>query len=182
MKPSPDDDRRSDQELVSAINNGDAAAFDTLYYRYRDAVMSLAQRMTGNSADALDVLQETWAYVIRKFPGFVLTARFSTFLFPVVRNLSIAARRKRERFRGDEARIEAAPAADSPAEGGLLEFLDELPEMQRQVLVLRFVHGLSLEEIAQTLEIPAGTVKSRIHNAIKALREDPRTREYFQEE
>src|SRR4051794_1530606 len=92
--PSPDDSR-SDQELVAAINAGDAPAFDALYYRYRDRVLRLAYRFTANHADALDVLQETFTYHYRKFPGFLLTAQMTTFLYPAVRNLSLAARRKR---------------------------------------------------------------------------------------
>src|SRR5437764_7816207 len=92
----PADDPRTDQQLIAAINAGDAAAFDALYYRYRDRVLRLAARFTGDRADALDVLQETFAYLFRKFPGFVLTAQMTTFLYPVVRNLSLAMRRKRD--------------------------------------------------------------------------------------
>ena len=88
-------DSRSDRELVRALNAGDVSAFDALYYRYRDWVVRLAHRFTGNADDALDVLQETFSYVFRKFPGFRLTASMTTFLYPVVKNLSIAARRKR---------------------------------------------------------------------------------------
>src|SRR5438477_723999 len=93
-------DDRTDRDLVDALNAGDMRAFDALYFRYRDWVVRLAMRFTGNADDALDVLQETFAYVFRKFPGFVLTAKMSTFLYPVVKNLSIAARRKRGREAG----------------------------------------------------------------------------------
>ena len=71
------DDPRSDEELIRAIEAGDAGAFDALYYRYRDWVVGLAHRFTGNSDGALVVLQETFSYLVRKFPGFVLTARNS---------------------------------------------------------------------------------------------------------
>src|SRR4051812_44311954 len=93
----PPDDPRSDLDLVAALNAGDASAFDALYYRYRDRVTRLALRFTNHDADALDVTQETFTYLYRKFPGFRLTASMTTFLFPVVRNLSLAARRKRNR-------------------------------------------------------------------------------------
>src|SRR4051812_38075851 len=102
----PPDDPRSDQQLIAAINAGDSSAFDALYYRYRDRVLRLAVRFTGNHDDALDVLQETFAYVYRKFPGFVLTSRMTTFLYPAVRNLALAARRKR---RGNEPLDESLP-------------------------------------------------------------------------
>ncbi|MBC7968470.1 MAG: sigma-70 family RNA polymerase sigma factor, partial [Fuerstia sp.] len=88
-------DNRTDLQLVAALNAGDAAAFDVLYFRHRDWVMRLAMRFTGNHEDALDVLQETFAYFARKFPGFELTAALTTFLYPAVRNFSLAARRKR---------------------------------------------------------------------------------------
>jgi RNA polymerase sigma-70 factor (ECF subfamily) len=64
------DDQRTDQQLITAINAGDDHAFEALYYRYRDWVVRLAQRFTGNPDDVLDVLQETFAYLSRKFPGF----------------------------------------------------------------------------------------------------------------
>src|SRR5262249_56975721 len=95
-------DALSDGELIAAINGGDAAAFEVLYFRYRDWVVALAFRFTGDSDAALDVLQETFLYVLRKFPGFRLTAHFKTFLYPAVRNLSIAARRKAERYQASE--------------------------------------------------------------------------------
>src|SRR6266571_9345084 len=95
-------DSRSDLELISAINSGDDSAFEVLYYRYRDWVVALAFRLTGDRELALDVLQETFLYFVKKFPGFRLTAQLKTFLYPAVRNLSIAARRKAERFQSDE--------------------------------------------------------------------------------
>ena len=90
-------DARSDLDLIAAINSGDAAAFEILYRRYRDWVIHLAHRFTGDSDAALDVMQETFLYFLKKFPGFRLTANLKTFLYPAVRNLSIAARRKARR-------------------------------------------------------------------------------------
>src|SRR5882672_3022782 len=97
---------RSDLDLIAAINSGDAAAFETLYLRYRDWVVSLAHRFTGDSDAALDVMQETFLYFLKKFPGFRLTANMKTFLYPAVRNLSIAARRKAQRYQATEAQLE----------------------------------------------------------------------------
>jgi RNA polymerase sigma-70 factor (ECF subfamily) len=177
-------DVRTDPELIAAINGGDAAAFESLYQRYRDWVVHLAARLTGDDHLALDVLQETFLYVLKKFPGFRLTAQFKSFLYPAVRNLSIAARRKTRRFQSNETELQtiadtAAPSAPAPA-GDLAFVLHGLPEEQREVLLLRFVDGLSLAEIAGAMDIPSGTVKSRLHNALAALRQDPRTREFFE--
>src|SRR5687768_10064582 len=101
----------TDQELVRALNGGDARAFDALYHRYRDWVVRLAVRFTGHEDDALDVLQDTFSYVFRKFPGFRLTASMTTFLYPVVKNLSIAAKRKRTRMTSTDATDGPDPAA-----------------------------------------------------------------------
>jgi RNA polymerase sigma-70 factor (ECF subfamily) len=177
-------DVRTDPELIAAINGGDAAAFEVLYQRYRDWVVHLAARLTGDEHLALDVLQETFLYVLKKFPGFRLTAQFKSFLYPAVRNLSIAARRKTKRLQSDETELQAiadTAAQSQPAAAADLAFvLDGLPEEQREVLLLRFVDGLSLAEIASALGIPLGTVKSRLHNALAALKQDPRTREFFE--
>ncbi len=174
----------SDHDLIDALNAGDVRAFDAIYFRYRDWVVRLAGRFTGNNDDALDVLQETFSYFFRKFPGFRLTASMTTFLYPVVKNLSIAARKKRTRMSStDAAELPDPPAPDSidPAaeRAELSAVLTGLPETHREVLLMRFVDGMSLQEIAAALGIPEGTVKSRIHNAIATLRDDPRVRRFF---
>lgn len=176
-------DPRDDQTLIAALNRGESVAFDALYYRYRDWVVRLAFRFTASDADALDVLQETFAYLFGKFPGFVLTARMTTFLYPVVKNLSIAAKRKRERHASEELMPEPVAAEQRvelhESRRELSAALASLPEAQREVLLMRFVDDMSLAEIATALQIPEGTVKSRLHNALATLRTDPRAREYF---
>lgn len=186
VRPNPDgcQDSCPDQELISAINRGDSGAFETLYFRYRDWVVSLATRITGDPIAALDVLQDTFIYFFKKFPGFRLTAKMKTFLYPVVRNLSIAARTRAQRYQGSDCasgELEAAPAPEplAGADSDLDYVLGRLPEEQREVLMLRFVDGLALDEIAHAMHIPSGTVKSRLHNALDALRGDPRTKELF---
>jgi RNA polymerase sigma-70 factor (ECF subfamily) len=155
--------------LIAAINRGDSAAFEALYRRYRDWVAMLAMRITRNEADAHDVLQETFAYVLRKTPGLTLTARLTTFLYPVVRNLSLAARRKRGRFTSDDELLAGAMAPPGSSDSGraeLAEVMAALPAGQLEVVLMRFVDGLSIEEVALALNIPPGTVKSRLHHAL----------------
>jgi RNA polymerase sigma-70 factor (ECF subfamily) len=150
-----------------------------LYFRHRDWVVRLARRFTGSDDNALDVLQETFAYLFRKFPGFHLTASMTTFLYPVVKNLSLATRRKRGRFVSDGALLEDCPAphvSSDDSRNELAGVMAALGATHREAVLMRFVDGMSLEEIAQTLAIPLGTVKSRLHHALAALREDPRTR------
>jgi RNA polymerase sigma-70 factor (ECF subfamily) len=177
-------DPRTDAQLVAAINAGDAAAFEVLYFRHRDWVVNLACRFTGSEALALDVMQETFLYFVQKFPGFRLTANLKTFLYPAVKNLSIAANRKSRRYQSSEAEqsllANLPSAAATPEIGDLIFVLANLSEEHREVLLLRFVDGLSLAEIAQALNIPLGTVKSRLHNALGLLRQDPSTRKFFE--
>lgn len=177
-------DARTDLDIIAAINGGDTAAFEVLYLRYRDWVVSLSFRFTGDSEAALDVLQETFLYLLKKFPGFRLTANLKTFLYPAVRNLSITARRKAARFQATEADLAQIEQASAPDAGygetrDLAAVMASLSEEHREALLLRFVDGLSLAEIAAAAEVPLGTVKSRLHHALQALRQDPRTKEFF---
>ena len=176
---------RTDQDLIAAVNRGDAEAFEELYWRYRDWVARLAFRYTHDEDLALDVLQEVFVYFMKKFPGFELRCELKTFLYPAVRNVSIGMRRKVERFVSDEETLEAqasvAASAEGAAEDVLLAVIHGLPEAQREVLMLRFVDGLALNEIAEALEIPLGTVKSRLHNALETLAKNPATRKFFEE-
>lgn len=177
-------DHRSDEALVEAARAGDAAAFAALYYRHRDWVVRLARRFTGSDQDALDVLQDTFSYVLKKLPRLRLTACMTTFLYPVVRNLSISIARKRKRRRREDRDMDALPAApaDDPdaTRTELAAAMASLPDAQREVLLMRFVDDMALAEIAEALGIPLGTVKSRLHNALRALREDPRARRHFE--
>jgi RNA polymerase sigma-70 factor (ECF subfamily) len=175
-------DSRSDLQLIAAINAGDAAAFEVLYFRHRDWVVNLGWRFTGSEDLALDVMQETFLYLLGKFPGFRLTANLKTFLYPAVKNLSIAARRKAQRYQSSQAEqvfLENIADAPQPKPNELGQALAFLPEEQREVLWLRFVDGLSLAEIREAMDIPLGTVKSRLHNALGTLRNDERTKEFF---
>ncbi len=172
--------QRRDEELIGRMNESDAEAFEALYRRYRDWVHRLAWRFTRNQEDALDVLQETFIYLLKKSPDLRLTASMTTFLYPVVKHLSLNTRRRRPAGT-DEESLTAIPdptvAGTSRAE--LAAALGTLPEEHREVVLMRFVDDMSIEEIAGALGIPSGTVKSRLHRALETLRNDPRTQEYF---
>lgn len=183
MDGSGDTETPTDDELIAAINRGDHRSFEMLYRRHRDWVVRLAHRFTGNRHDALDVLQETFLYVLRKFPGFELEARFTTFLYPVVKNTALTLKRRRGRLRLDpspaESAVEVPEGSPADARSELAAVVTCLSEEQREVLLLRYVDDLALEDIAVAVGIPLGTVKSRLHHALARLRDDPRTRRYF---
>lgn len=173
----------SDHKLIESINKGNLDAFETLYYRYRDWVYNLAWRFTGNREQALDVLQETFIYLLKKFPGFELTARMTTFLYPVVKHISLTVHAKELRQVSGEEILDEMPApmpkevADSRSE--LAVVISVLPNVQREVLLMRYVDDMSIKDISASLEVPIGTVKSRIYNALQILRQDRRTKDYF---
>lgn len=175
----------SDEELVELINKGDDDAFETLYYRYRDWVYNLAWRFTHNRDQALDVLQDTFFYLLKKIPNLKLTARMTTFLYPAVKHISLTiARQNKHKTNSGEFQSElispVPKEADTPR-SELAAVLAVLPDDQREVVLMRFVDDMKIAEIAIALDIPAGTVKSRLHNALQALRHDSRTRDYFLE-
>ncbi|MFT3990079.1 MAG: sigma-70 family RNA polymerase sigma factor [Luteolibacter sp.] len=175
----------TDLELIAAMNEGNHHAFELLYHRYRDWVASLARRFTGCDSLANDVTQETFLYFLKKFPGFVLTSQLKTFLYPAVKNHSLSILRKVSKFEsGTEGQTAlanlAAPDRSHTEAGAFDKLLDTLSEDHREILLLRFLDGLSLAEIAGATGIPLGTVKSRLHHALSRLRENPETREFFQ--
>jgi RNA polymerase sigma-70 factor (ECF subfamily) len=181
------DDPRSDAEIVSAINGGDRASFDVLYYRYREWTYRLAWRFTRDAEEAQDVVQEVFVYLARKCAGgggLKLTAALTTFLYPAVKHSALALRQKRQRM-----------ASLSPEQAGALvsvqsrdvagirqewaDALRALSEPHREILLMRFVDDLSLDEIATALKIPLGTAKSRLHHAKSGLRQSPQLQRHF---
>lgn len=175
----------SDEKLIQQINDGDLDAFETLYIRYRDWVYRLAYRFTRDEELAQDTVQETFIYLLKKFPGFELTARMTTFLYPVVRFTAIGMLRQRQRHAGigqppEEIAIPAPENTDT-SRRDLAAAMAVLPDPQRETVLMRFVDGFSIDEIAAALRIPAGTVKSRLHKALQTLRKNEKTRRYFLE-
>lgn len=179
-------DPRSDAELIALANaGGDAGrrAYEALYHRHRDWVYSLALRFTRQHETALDVTQDVFLYFLRKFPGFELTAKLTTFFYPAVKNLAITHREKARRFTGNEEALALVPDESGNENDGRTEMaamMGALSEGHREVVLLRFVDGLSMLEIAQALSLPVGTVKSRLHNALAALKNDERAKKFFE--
>ena len=172
-----------DLELIAAANQGDSAAFEALYRKHRDWVVNLAYRFTADREMSLDILQETFLYFAKKFPGFTLTCQLRSFLYPVVKNLAVSAGQKARRYQSGEElflTLEAPAAALEGDEDELRAALASLPAAQREVLVLRFLEGMSLAEISETLEIPVGPVKSRLHHALESLRQNPNTKKLLE--
>ena len=173
----------SDRKLIKQVNNGDYVAFEKLYYRYRDWTYRLARRFTNDHETALDVIQETFTYLLRKLPGLELTASMTTFLYPVVKHICLNMKRKNR-----DSRVEmeffsdlAAPQEqDMNSSNELAQVLSGLEQEYREILLMRFVDDMSFEEISQAAGLSLSTIKSRFYSSLEKLRDDPRTKEYFE--
>lgn len=172
---------RSDAELLSLAGRGDAAAFEALYLRHRDFVHRVAWRFCRDESEALDVLQDVFAGLLRRAPRIRLTGRLTTYLYPAVRN-AVATRRRKDRplkFGEVPERPEVGERIPVDLHPELRAALESLSEPHREVLLMRAVDGLSMEEIGAALGIPSGTVKSRLHHAVQSLREREGLREHW---
>jgi RNA polymerase sigma-70 factor (ECF subfamily) len=187
----------SDAELVAACRRGSAEAFDAIVNRYQDRLYNVALRYLGNREDALDVCQEAFLRAYRSLDGFRGDARLYTWLYSIAANLARnrlrdGSRKGRDKGTSLDALQKNAPAVAGSAaaargnpgtvamehemEEALQQCLDELPDHYRLPFVLRTFDDLSYEEIAEVVECPAGTVKSRLNQARKLLRERLRER------
>jgi RNA polymerase sigma-70 factor (ECF subfamily) len=178
-----------DDELIHACRNVQderfEAAFEELYRRYRDRVYSIAYRMTGSATDAMDVVQDAFRVLFLKIATFRFDALFSTWLFRIVVNCSIDHRRReRQKSAGRGISLSAvesfvepiaededpvASAESSEVGEQVQAALQRLSPKLRAVMVLRYLEGQSYEELADTLQIQLGTVKSRLARAHVAL-------------
>jgi RNA polymerase sigma-70 factor (ECF subfamily) len=169
-------------EFVSRLRAGDRRAFEELVRTQQHRVYGLALRMLGNPAEAQDVAQEAFLRAHRGLAEFRGEARLSTWLYQIVSRLCLtrlAGGDRRLARDGEEALSRIAdtrPGPDQALEQGELgealhRAIGELPEERRIVVVLRDVEGLAYEEIAEVLELPVGTVRSRLHRARLDLKE-----------
>lgn len=162
---------REDARWLEAAQRGDEGAFEALYLRHRAYVLQVARRFGATDADAADVLQEVFAWLARKLPALTLRAELRTLLYPAAKHLALKrAARARRAAPLDEQPERAAPPPATELQLGVRELVAALPPAQREVVQLRFVDGMSLEEIARAMGVRLGTVKSRLHHALRKLR------------
>jgi len=156
---------------------------EAIIREYFDRIHRAALVLSGNPWDADDLAQETFLVFAKDADRFEGRSKLYTYLYGILLNLERRERRKgglrRRKLQviadRQTAAESATPAADAPAEAAewkesLWSVVARLPDGQRQALVLRFSEGLAYEQIAQVLECPLGTVKSRIHHALRTLK------------
>lgn len=179
-----EDDRVIDDRLIDASLAGDSLAFGQLVDRYQDRLRNTLRGLTGSMEEAEDVAQEAFVQAYLKLDSFQRTARFFTWLYRIAFNLAVSkSRKKRPRVSLNAVQEAGAPdpvaAVAAPDQASLADersamlhdAIAKLPEDYRQVLVLREFEGCDYQRIAEVLDMPIGTVRSRLFRARTQLRE-----------
>lgn len=173
----------SDKELVELVRTGDDDAFTQLYHRHKGWVFSLAWRFCRSQDLALDVLQETFIYLLKRIPTLELTVELRGFLYPAVRHISINICKVSRRYQSSEQVLEQMvqpdPSRQSTDNADLAEMIKGLTVEQREVILMRFVDDMKLTEIAAALQIDINLAKSRLYRGLEKLREDDKLKKYF---
>lgn len=167
----------SDVDLIRLVAQGRSAALDELMRRHEDLVFAVCMRMMGSREAALDAAQETFLTVFRKADRYRAEAAFTTWLYRVATNTCLDLLRKAKR-----RRTEPIPEYHDPVDVTTVDSftsvelrptieqaLTSIPEDYRAAVVLSDIHGLGIAEISEVLEIPAGTVKSRVFRGRRLL-------------
>ena len=177
---------KQEQTWIDAARKGDQSAFEQLVRLYEKRVLALTLRMCKNASDAEEAAQEAFLAAWQGLAFFRGESSFSTWLYRLASNACVDLLRREGRhqtaagpsLKDEEAKIDVADPAATPHEAAEQQELRELIEAglqsltpdHRQVLILREMHQLSYDEIAQSLDIDVGTVKSRISRGRKQLR------------
>ncbi|NIA08124.1 MAG: sigma-70 family RNA polymerase sigma factor [Actinobacteria bacterium] len=181
-----------DWSIIQQCRHGDVRAFAVLVEKYQDRLFNTTYRLCGNYQDARELTQEAFLRALKGINGFRSEAKFYTWLFRIALNLVRSHQRRagRKHFSSldePDGKLEIASQAAALLDGDcadpaqraiqaernhkVLAALGRLAEQYRTVIVLRDIEGLNYEQIAQTLSLPVGTVKSRVHRGRLALKE-----------
>jgi len=193
MKEKEQRTEDEDAQRVSLCKNGDVDAFEVLVKRHQKRMLNIAYRMIGSYEDACEVVQDAFVSAFKGINNFEERARFSTWLYTIVINLS-RNRLKQLRIKSyredsslnnpvltNDSQITVEPVSDEPSILEKLEKRDVQQKVQecihaldnesREVIVLRDIQDFSYDEISDMLKIPEGTVKSRLFRARDSLKD-----------
>jgi RNA polymerase sigma-70 factor, ECF subfamily len=180
------------KERINQVLKGDHNAFGEIVEIYKDKVFQICFRMLGNRQEAEDLAQEAFVRAYVNIRSFNITMKFSTWLYRIATNLCIDRLRKKKPDYYLDAEVAGTEglnmysqiASDMAKPEGEVESLElqetiqveimKLPEKYRSVIVLKYIEELSLKEISEILDLPVGTVKTRIHRGREALRKQLR--------
>jgi RNA polymerase sigma-70 factor (ECF subfamily) len=184
---------RPDEELILLFQDGDKEAFSEIVRRYQANIVNFFYHQCYDRATAEDLAQEVFLRLHLHLGDYEPRSRFRAFLYRVAKNLWIDRIRRTGSGRRKEVTIDAPSGGDEDAgslkdhlrsgqgqpsdfmlkdelRGLVRKALDKLPEEHRVVVILSEIHGLAYDEIAESLDIPVGTVKSRMHHAMGRLK------------
>jgi RNA polymerase sigma-70 factor, ECF subfamily len=171
-----------ERALVARVREGEPRAFEALVRQYQHRVFGVAARMLGSAAEAEEVAQEVFLRVHRAIGEFRGDSKLSTWLYAITSRVCLSrlgGGHRRIVREGEEVLTRLASGEADPAaalertelEMALHRAIGELPEERRVVVILRDLQGLAYEEIAAALELPVGTVRSRLHRARMDLKD-----------
>lgn len=177
--------KRSDTELMNRCKQGDLDSFSTLVDRHQHTLVNFLLSMSVSPCDVDDISQDVWIKIYDYRHRYTPSAKFSTFLYKVCKMKCIDVFRKRERwkhalailknikvqFMGQREREQWAAQSEHHLSHRVDHCLQKVDEETRSLLILRFYENLSYQELAECLELPLGTIKSRLHKAIKTIQE-----------
>jgi len=179
--------RPTDEDLIEQFQNGDLYAFDLIVKRYKNQLLNFVYRFLGNVEEAEDIVQETFLRVYRNRKAYQKVAKFSTWIYTIAGNLAKTELRKRKRRKFfsisdlgyDDKDYDIADEEFNPektVDGNIKEEIihkeiQALSPKFREVIILRDVQELSYEEISNIVDIPLGTVKSRVNRGRLKLQE-----------
>ena len=171
----------SDEQLIGRFQSGDQRAYVELVNRYKDRLLNFVFQFLGDSEQAEDVVQDTMLRLYEKKHYYKEVAKFSTWIYTIARNLANTELRKRKRRKttylsqmSKEERQYEIPAVQDDVDQSLHNevinnriqtAISHLPEHFKMVIILRDIQGLSYDDISNIVEVPLGTVKSRINRA-----------------
>jgi len=174
----------TDADCIAAVRGGDRSAYDPLVNRYQDRLFRTLWQLLGSADDAQDIAQDAFVQAFVKLDSFQGNSAFYTWLYRIAFNLAMSHARRRRPTTGldgdhNAPALEPAAPGSSPAE--CLESqervrlvqaaIGELADEHRQVVVLRELEGFDYQQISEILEIPVGTVRSRLFRARVQLKE-----------
>ncbi len=170
-------ERLLDEDLVLRCKGEDSAAFEELVSRWQGRLWKHAARLTQDEDAAWDVVQDSWIAVMKGIQNLEVPAAFPAWAYKIVTRKCADWVRKRQRWRKKEEKIanemetvSGNPMGPLQQTDSLTVALRKLPGDRRAILALHYVDGFSMDEIASILEIPPGTVKSRLFHARSQLK------------
>jgi len=181
-------EKEIDYSLMRSVQKGDMVAFTTMVDRYKNRLLNVIGRMLNSSEEAEDIVQETFVRVYQHRQSFNFQHCLSTWIYTIALNLARNELRKRKKFKfyeisemqGNEAEFAVDAKVPSRLPQVLNQAIRSLPEKYRTAFILRDVEELPYNEVAKILDVPLGTVKSRVNRARLVLREklQPRMEEH----